>query len=118
MIMKMFAIPFALVVSMSAIDLAAQELNFPMPKKEHEWLDQFTGEWDSMSKSVATANYPAMQCSGTLKSRMVGGFWVLNEMTVDTGGLQVIGIQTIGYSEEKKKYVGTWIDSMTNHMWK
>ncbi len=118
MILKRLAIHFALIVSVSAIDLAAQETQFPMPKKEHVWLQQFAGEWDSTSKSVATADHPAMQFSGKFESRMVGGFWVLNEMTADTGDVQFIGIQTIGYDEEKKKYVGTWIDSMMNHMWK
>ena len=27
------------------------------------------------------------------------------------------GIQTIGYDEGNKKYVGTWVDSMTAFMW-
>ena len=26
-------------------------------------------------------------------------------------------IQTIGYDTEKKHYIGTWVDSMTNHLW-
>ena len=27
-------------------------------------------------------------------------------------------VQMIGYDSEKKKYVGTWVDSMMNHMWR
>ena len=27
-------------------------------------------------------------------------------------------VQTIGYDEAKKKYVGTWVDSMMNHLWR
>jgi hypothetical protein len=32
-------------------------------------------------------------------------------------GTTVNAIQTIGYSPEKEKYVGTWVDSMNNHLW-
>ncbi len=30
----------------------------------------------------------------------------------------MVGVQTIGYDAAKKKYVGTWVDSMTDFMWK
>ena len=27
------------------------------------------------------------------------------------------GIQTLGYDKDKNKYVGTWVDSMTDTLW-
>ena len=58
-----------------------------------------------------------MESSGTISSRMIGGLWVINEMKGDLAGTTVIGIQTIGFDPSKQKYVGTWVDSMSNHMW-
>jgi hypothetical protein len=90
----------------------------PKPTQEHRWLQKFIGEWTSKSKATMRPDQPPMQCNGTLTSRQIGGFWVLNEMKGDMAGDPMVGIQTIGYDEDKKQYVGTWVDSMTSFMWK
>lgn len=90
----------------------------PKPTQEHLWLQKFTGEWTTESEAVMGPDQPPMQCSGTLSSRQLGGFWVLNEMKGEMSGVPMTGIQTIGYDEGKAKYVGTWVDSMTAFMWK
>jgi hypothetical protein len=46
------------------------------------------------------------------------GDWVVSENRGETGGTSMTAIQTIGYDPEKKKYVGTWVDSMTTFIWK
>jgi len=98
--------------------LTAEETpQLPQPSEEHQWLKKFEGTWKTQAKAEAGPNMPAMECSGTIKSQMLGGFWVLNEMTSEAGGMTCRGVQTIGYNPEKKKFVGTWVDSMTNHMW-
>jgi hypothetical protein len=33
-------------------------------------------------------------------------------------GTPMTAIQTIGYDAQKKRYVGTWIDSMLGYLWK
>ena len=99
--------------------LSAQEPpEMPKPVKEHEWLNQFVGEWESETEGQAGPDGPAMHCKGTMKNRMLGGFWVVSEVTNVMDGQEMTAVQTIGYDTEKKKYVGTWIDSMFNHMWK
>jgi hypothetical protein len=97
----------------------AQEIDVPQaePSPEHKWLEKFVGEWTSRSKSIASEGMPAMEYEGAIKSRMLGGLWLINEMKSDTPGMQMVAIQTIGYNTEQKKYVGTWVDSMFNHMW-
>lgn len=102
----------------AATVLSAQEApEFPKPQKEHEWLNQFVGEWDSMNKSAGTPGQPEMECKGTMSARMLGGFWVISESNADMMGTEINSIQTIGYDPEKKKYVGTWVDSAFNHLW-
>jgi hypothetical protein len=99
--------------------LGAQELpSMPAPVAEHAWLEKFEGEWVTQSTGTMGPDQPPMQCTGTLTSRSLGGFWVLNEMKTDIAGDSMTGLQTIGYSEEKKKYVGTWVDSITAFMWR
>lgn len=99
--------------------LSAQDpLQVPGPKKEHEWLKQFVGEWLTQSRGTMGPGQPPVESSGTLSSKMLGEFWVLNELKGDYEGFAMVGVQTIGYDAEKKKYVGTWIDSATAYMWK
>jgi len=89
----------------------------PKPDQEHHWLQRFMGEWKTESKATMIPDQPPMQCSGTMSSRQLGGFWVLNEFKGEWSGDPMNGIQTIGYNKAKNKYVGTWVDSATPFMW-
>ena len=118
--MKSAVVFAALLVAqvVSSALMAEETPKFPAPQKEHEWLRQFVGEWESEAESAAVAGQPAMTCKGTMRSRMLGGFWVVSESEADMMGMQFNAIQTIGYNPQAKKYVGTWVDSMLGHMWK
>ena len=39
-------------------------------------------------------------------------------MTADFGGMSMRGLQTIGYDTKQGKYVGTWVDSSNDFMWR
>ncbi len=109
----------SLLICLAGSAVVAQE----MPQMEeasvqHEWLDQFVGEWTTEMKGSMGEDQPAMECEGVMKSRKLGEFWVINELTGDIAGTTMNGIQTIGYDSAKEKYVGTWVDSMANYMWR
>src|SRR5688572_9167257 len=89
----------------------------PKPRKEHEWLQQLVGEWTSEAEATMDPSKPPMKLKGTESSRMIGGFWAMCELKGEMMGTPYTGILTLGYDEEKKKYVGTWIDSMTGYLW-
>jgi Protein of unknown function (DUF1579) len=114
--MKSFILSAALaLVTISTVQ--AQDVSFPAPQQEHVALKQFVGQWTTTSKAHEQPGQPAMECSGTISSRILGGFWVINELTGNMGGTTFTAIQTVGYDSDKKKYVGTWVDSMMNHLW-
>jgi hypothetical protein len=117
--MKTTLVAFGIVVALSMPSiLVAQDPGFPTPQKEHEWLRQFVGEWDAESEGSMGPGQPTMKSKGTIKSRMLGGFWMISESEADVFGSKIHAIQTIGYDSEKKKYVGTWIDSMLSYLWR
>jgi hypothetical protein len=96
----------------------AQEMpEMPKPQKEHEFLQKFVGEWESLGKGTAPDGQ-TMECKGTFKARMLGGFWIISEGHGEVMGEPMENIMTVGYDPEKGKYVGTWVDSCFNHMWK
>ena len=121
--MRRFAI-FSLALTLLGVAgmdvrLAGQETpKAPAPQKEHEWLQQFVGEWETESEAMLEPGKPPMKCQGAEKARAIGGLWVVSEITSLMQGQTMLGVLTIGYDPEKKKYVGTWIDSMTPHLWK
>ena len=110
------AAALALVVAATAVR-AQQTFEFPKPQKEHEWLNQFIGEWESESECTPVPGQPAVKGKSTEKIRSLGGFWIVSESDAEMMGQKMNIVMTIGYSPEKKKYIGTWTDSMLPHMW-
>ena len=97
---------------------AAQELPKPAaPTKESEWLKPFVGEWEVEMESLAVAGMPAMKCKGTFSARAIGNQWIVADSVADPGGVKMVAVLTVGYDPAKKKYVGSWVDSMQTHMW-
>jgi len=96
---------------------APQMPDLPGPVAEHEWLQQLAGEWTSTMKGEAGPDWPGFEAKGTESIRSIGGFWIIAENHGDMMGMPYTGVLTLGYDSEKKKYVGTWIDSMTSYMW-
>lgn len=95
----------------------AQPPTMPSPAKEHAWLKQFAGEWDVETKIFMEPGKPPLVTKGTESAKMLGGFWVIGETKAEMMGQPFTGIMTFGFDPEKKKYVGTWIDSTNSTKW-
>ena len=89
----------------------------PEPTKEHAWLHQAVGEWDTEGEASMGPDGPKITCKGRETVRAVGKFWTVTENKMTVMEMPMTGIMTLGYDPEKKKYVGTWVDSMTSHLW-
>jgi hypothetical protein len=97
----------------------AQETPPPaQPQEEHKWLQQLVGEWETHGRMETGPGQPAFECKGKESTRSLGGLWIISEGEAEPMGMKVQSVLTLGYDGEKEKFVGTWIDSMYNHMWK
>ena len=47
------------------------------------------------------------------RARRVGGVRIV----ADPGGVKIVAVLTVGYDPAKKKYVGSWVDSVQTNMW-
>ena len=108
----------ALALATPALPLlrAAEMPEMPKPQSEHEWLAKFTGTWETEMKCEMPGQEP-MTAKATETARMIGGFWLIVENKGEIMGGPFNGVMTLGYSPEKKSYIGTWVDSMAGHMW-
>lgn len=118
---RMFALVAATAVAVplvrSAVGQAPEAPPTSPATKEHEWLKQFLGEWESEAEGSMGPDEPPTKCKGTMSCRALGDLWIVNSSRGEAMGVAVEAQQTLGYDPKKKKYVGTWVDSMFNHMW-
>ena len=78
------------------------------PGPEHELLKKYVGTWD------AVISMAGQDSKGTAVYKLgLGGLWLLTDFKADLGGMKFEGHGTSGYDPTKKKYVSTWIDSMS-----
>lgn len=91
-------------------------MDMPPPVKEHAWLRRFEGDWTTEGEINMNPSQPPMKVTGSDRARMIGGFWLVCEGRGDQMNFE--SRLTLGYDEKEKKYVGTWIDSMSGYLWR
>jgi hypothetical protein len=80
----------------------------PRPGPEHEKLKEAVGDWD------VTVNFGGKESKASATYKLgLGGFWLFEEFHGEFMGQKFEGRGTTGYDPIKKKYIATWIDSMT-----
>ena len=105
------------VVSLSVLSLSvpalAQMPPMPTPGPEHEMLRKDVGTWDATVEMFMAPGAPPEVSKGTETVTMMGGFWQITEFKSEMMGQPFEGRGATGYDPAKKKYVGTWVDTMT-----
>jgi len=87
------------------------------PTKEHEILKNDVGTWDATVKIWPTQGAEPMESKGTETNELLkGGLWLVSRFEGEAGGMPFTGVGTTGYDPVEKKYVGTWVDTMTPHL--
>ncbi len=110
---------------------AAQDNNQPKPSPEqqkameawmkaatpgaaHKALEPTIGSWNVVSTSWQTPGGTPQAGAGIAENSWVlGGRFVKQEFHGEFGGMQFEGLGYTGYDNIRKKYVGTWMDTMS-----
>ncbi len=109
---------FALVAALACGALAVQEVPEPAPLLEqHEWLEQLVGDWDASCEASMGDDTEPMTMESTEHVRSIGGRWILAEGSATFGGDQFTTLLTLGYDPRAEAFVGTWVDTIQDHMW-
>ena len=84
------------------------------PTDEHKKLAEMAGTWDATVIHPG-GEIPPMKGAMVYKMEM-GGLWLIGRFESEFMGVKFTGTDTTGYDPIKKKYVGTWVDSMSPTM--
>ena len=70
------SIILSVVLLMGMTTLVAQDgFKMPAPTKEHEFLKQFIGGWDTDMEAIMAPGQPPIKCKGNMSSKAIGPFW-------------------------------------------
>ena len=87
------------------------------PSEQHKVLKKDVGTWDATVKVWPMAGAEPLESKGVEKNRLLkGGLWLMTRFEGEVIGMPFIGMGASGYDPAEKKYVGTWVDTMTPHM--
>src|SRR5687767_4311056 len=90
----------------------AQEQSPPAkPGPEHAELKKMEGTWDASMKMAEVPE--ALPAVATYKMDC-DGMWLASDFKMDTPGFKFQGKGLDGYDQNKKKFVGIWVDSMSS----
>jgi hypothetical protein len=84
----------------------------PKPGPEHQVLKGSVGTWDATIEHFMPGQ-EAHTAKGVETAKLVGGLWLVSDFKGDMMGAPFEGHAVAGYDSNKKKYVGTWIDTMS-----
>ena len=87
------------------------------PGEGHKALEPMIGTWNVQSTMWEKPGNPPEKGAGVAEdSWVLGGRFVKEEFQGEFGGMKFQGLGYTGYDNYKKKYVGTWMDTMGTMM--
>lgn len=118
--MKMRSVMAALtglVILSVAFSSAVAQPPTPEVTKEHKVLKKDVGVWEAEMKIwMEGPDKEPLVTKGVERARAVGDYWVVSTFEGDMGGQPFVGHGQMGYDPAKKKFIGTWIDSMSTSL--
>ncbi len=99
-------------ISLLLIYCVAAETN-ELPLEEHKMLKMDEGVWNAKLTMWKTPGAEPIQSDLIETNTMLGDLWSIGKMEGNISGTDYVGFATLGYNPIQKKYVGTWVDSVT-----
>ena len=94
-------------------EMQAKWQAFMTPGPEHKVLDARLGKWTGKVKMWMTPGMEAMESTCTTEyTWALGKRFLINETHGSAMGMEFEGRGMTAYDNLKKKYVGTWVDTM------
>lgn len=99
----------AVAVFLSAVAGVQAQPKPPKPGPESEILKNQEGTWDATMKMAGSDQ----ESKGTMTCKLeCAGLWLTSSFEGNFGGFPFQGRGLDSYDQNKKKYVGVWVDSM------
>jgi len=97
----------------SAGTACAQVEGIATPTPAHEVLKNDVGTWDADVSVWPNPGAEPMKSQAVETNEMLGNFWIVSRFQGTMMDQPFSGVGTVGYDPAEKKYVGTWVDSMS-----
>ena len=107
----------AVAVAQDASPSPAPSYAPPAPEKEHSWLKQLEGEWETESEMLMGPGQPPAKTKGKETVTMFGPYFVFAHGEQGMGGQTMKSQFTIGYDAAKKTYRGTFVSNCDPTLW-
>jgi hypothetical protein len=107
------AVVCGLAVALAGVAVAQEMPPLPKPGPEHVVFKEVAGTWDAKVETFMGPGEPAVS-TGTEVNRVgCGGLCLISDFEGDFMGAPFEGHGTETWDTSKKKYVGSWTDSMS-----
>jgi hypothetical protein len=104
-------------LSLKPVCRAQDQAGASKPTEQHKLLEHEVGTWDANVKIWGEPGAEPLESKATEKNELLpGGLWIISRFEGEMAGMKFSGVGTTGYDPIEKKYVATWIDSMSPHM--
>jgi hypothetical protein len=104
-------------LALSGVEGLVQDMS-AKPGKEHELLKKFEGEWDAAAKFMMEPGKEPVPSKGKESGKLIlGGLFLVTTFDADMFGGKFTGHGVLGYDLQKKKYTGSWVDSLNSAMY-
>lgn len=86
------------------------------PTAEHRAIAGDVGVWNAESKFWMEAESDPLVSKAVETNSLVGELWIVSQYKSELGGIPFEGRGQFGYDPTAKKFVGTWIDTMSPYL--